>query len=560
MLGSRGSKERLLAVTFMGAYYIGIDVGTGSARAGIFDEQGGMLGVGKHPILIAYPQTDFAEHSSEDIWQACGKAVREALRNSRVKAEEIRGLAFDATCSLVALDAELKPVTLSPTGVSKFNVIVWMDHRATKEADRINKMGHAVLDYVGKTISPEMQTPKLLWIKNHLPDSWKRAAHFFDLSDYLSFRATGDATRSLCTVVCKWTYVAGEGTGPKGWDASYWRKIGLDDVAEENFSRVGTRVSDIGTPLGNGLTADAARELGLAPGTPVALGAIDAHAGGIGVLGMKADSVVNDFNQRLALICGTSSCHMAVAPNARFIPGIWGPYYSAMVPGFWLAEGGQSATGALLDHVVASHPASPMVQKEAADRKLTIYQVLNELVERFSAPHWKATENLHIQPDFHGNRSPRANPHLTGMISGLKLSGSKQELARIYLSAVQSLAYGTRHILDEMNAKGHAIRQIHACGGLTYNPLFIQQHADITGCPFVLPKEPEAVLLGSAIVAAAGSGKFSSISEAMNRMSQLGSTIAPDGKSKDFHDRKYKVFHKMHEDRMSYEKIMQHDI
>lgn len=63
-----------------------------------------------------------------------------------------------------------------------------------------------------------------------------------------------------------------------------------------------------------------------------------------------------DFNTRLALIGGTSSCHMAVSKNARFIDGIWGAYYSAMIPGYWLNEGGQSATGALIDHMITSHP------------------------------------------------------------------------------------------------------------------------------------------------------------------------------------------------------------
>ena len=78
-----------------------------------------------------------------------------------------------------------------------------MHHRALDQSARINAGKHAVLRCVGGVISPEMQTPKLLWVKENLPQAWKRTAHFFDLPDYLTYRATGDTTRSLCSLVCK---------------------------------------------------------------------------------------------------------------------------------------------------------------------------------------------------------------------------------------------------------------------------------------------------------------------------------------------------------------------
>ena len=103
-----------------------------------------------------------------------------------------------------------------------------MDHRAIGQAARINAMGHSVLRYVGGRISPEMQTPKLLWLKEHLPQSWERAAQFFDLPDYLTWRATGADTRSLCSTVCKWTYLGHEAR----WDeARSSSRSGLADLA-----------------------------------------------------------------------------------------------------------------------------------------------------------------------------------------------------------------------------------------------------------------------------------------------------------------------------------------
>lgn len=89
---------------------------------------------------------------------------------------------------------------------------------------------------------------------------------------------------------------------------------------------------------------------------------IDAHAGGLGLIGCQAEGVAADFDSRLALICGTSTCHMAVSRAAVFVGGVWGPYKNAMVPGMWLNEGGQSATGKLLDHVIDTHPAAPGIR------------------------------------------------------------------------------------------------------------------------------------------------------------------------------------------------------
>lgn len=541
--------------------YLGIDVGTGSARAGLFTARGRMLASASHPIRMWKPAPDFVEQSSDDIWRACCRAVRAALRRGGIGPERVRGVGFDATCSLVALDAAGRPVTVSPTGKAAQNVIVWMDHRATGQAGRINRTRHAVLKYTGGVISPEMQTPKLLWLKENLPDTWRTVAAFYDLPDFLTYRATGDETRSLCSTVCKWTYLGQRGGDGQGWDADYFRKTGLGDLAEEGFRRVGTRIRPMGEPIGNGLTERAARELGLAAGTPVGVSVIDAHAGGLGMLGASLGGK-REPRGRLALIGGTSSCHMAVTKKPRFIGGIWGPYFSAMVPGLWLTEGGQSATGALVDHVIFSHPAAPSVKARAKRNGRTIYEELNAKLQELAATEsvlWPAalTRDLHVQPDFHGNRSPRADATLRGVISGLSLTKDEDDLARLYLATIQAVAHGTRHIIEEMNKAGHGIRTIFVCGGGAKNPVFLREHADITGCELVLPREPEAVLLGAAVLGAVAAGKWPSVARAMTMMNAPGRRLRPArGGVRAYHDSKYKVFHRMHADFLACRRIM----
>lgn len=547
--------------------YLGIDVGTGSVRAGLFDGEGNRRGTASVDIQIWRPQTDFVEQSSDNIWASVGVAVREAMKEAGCSPDAVRGIGFDATCSQVALDAEDRPVTMSPTGADEQNVIVWMDHRSMEQTTRINATEHPVLQYVGGQVSPEMQTPKLLWLKENLPETWKRTARFLDLPDFLSYRATGDDTRSLCTTVCKWTYLGHEQSTVEGsvgrWDDSFFQSVGLSDLIEGEYQRIGRRVRPMGEPLGQGLTEKAAEELGLRPGIPVAVAIIDAHAGGLGLLGAPLDGRVPeaaDLDHRLALICGTSTCHMAVSPEARFIPGVWGPYFSAMVPGLWLTEGGQSATGALIDHVIFSHARAEELKQEAKSRGTTVYELLNERLDALSEglPFPAAlTSDLHMLSYFHGNRSPRADPSLRGGIQGLKLDDSVDALARLYLATVQAIALGTRHIVEALNAKGYAIDTLMASGGDTKNEVFLREHADATGCRIVLPAEPEAVILGSALLGAVAAGDYPSVVAGMGAMNRAGRVIETSGDDVlRYHDARYKVFHRMYEDQLAYRDLM----
>ncbi|HMR76594.1 MAG TPA: FGGY family carbohydrate kinase, partial [Polyangiaceae bacterium] len=243
----------------MSQAFLGVDVGTGSVRAGLFDAGGRRLGQGVEEIRLWRPEEDFVEQSSEDIWQAAGRAIAAALAQASLSAEAVAGIGFDATCSLVVLDENDAPVSVSPSGAAEQNVIVWMDHRAIAEAERINATGHEVLRYVGGIISPEMQMPKLAWLKQHLPKAWTRAARFLDLPDFLSYRATGVDVRSLCTTVCKWTYLGHDGGR---WSDDFFQAIGLEDLAQDDYRRIGQKIRPMGERVG-GLTEKSARELGL---------------------------------------------------------------------------------------------------------------------------------------------------------------------------------------------------------------------------------------------------------------------------------------------------------
>jgi FGGY-family pentulose kinase len=283
------------------------------------------------------------------------------------------------------------------------------------------------------------------------------------------------------------------------------------------------------------------------------VGIIDAHAGGIGVLGpfvQKCSEDAINWGNALALIGGTSSCHMATSKSPRFIPGVWGPYYGAMIPGMWLNEGGQSATGSLIDYVIRNNSSFQNIKSSAKENHMDIYQYLNQEVESLKSSARgipDITKRIHVLPYHLGNRSPRADSHARGVISGLTLDQSVPAVAMHYYATVQAIACGTKHIIEAMNQKGYDISEIYMCGGHTKNRIFLQEHANFTECPIHLPEEKEAVLLGTAILAAVASGQYQTIIDGMRHMSRPGPIIKPYLTHKTHYNRKYKIFLKMYE-------------
>src|ERR1700761_1775097 len=507
--------------------FIGVDVGTGSARAGIFDETGNLLATAKHAIAVWREAGDIVEQSSSDIWAACAAAVRAAMTEAAVRPDAIKGIGFDATCSLVVLDRDAKPLTVSPSGDHNRNVIVWMDHRAINEARQINDTRDDVLRYVGGSVSPEMEMPKILWLKRHLPASYAAAGHFFDLADFLSFRATGSLKRSVCTVTCKWNYLGHE----QRWSDSYFERIGLGDLAADHYARIGTGIVVPGTLLGHGLTADAASELGLIEGTPVAASLIDAHAGGIGTVGGRTEGGnVVDVCERLAYIMGTSACIMATTVEPCFVPGVWGPYRSGMVPDLWLNEGGQSAAGAAIDHLIRSHPAHAEAEAAARSAGLDVLQYLEKRIVSRSggiAEAARLARDIHVLPEFLGNRSPYADPDSRAVIMGLDLDADIEAMERVFVAGLCGLAYGLADVVDAFRAHKVDSRMMVMSGGGARSPLVRQIMADTTALAVALPRTQEPVLLGAAMLGAVACGAYPSLRDAMASMSAMGGLSQP---------------------------------
>ena len=520
----------------MAQYLIGVDVGTGSARAGVFDTEGRLLATAKRPVGMHREDGGIAEQSSAEIWAAVCACVREAVTLAGIDPADVTGIGFDATCSLVVRGAGDETLPVGDPAHPERDIIVWMDHRAVAQAERINAQGHPVLRYVGGRISPEMETPKLLWLAENRPGVYAQAVHFFDLTDFLTWKASGALDRSACTVTCKWTYLAHEGR----WDAGYFRQIGLGDLADQDFVRIGQSVVDPGTALGRGLTADAATEMGLRPGVAVAAGLIDAHAGGVGTVAAGGDATAC-----LGYVFGTSSCTMTTTRDPAFVPGVWGPYYSAMVPGAWLNEGGQSAAGAAIDQLIQLHPATAEAGALAQVAGKSLPQWLADRALQLAGSASAATrlaDDLHVVPEFLGNRAPFADPHARAVIMGQGMESGPDSLVALYVAGICGLGYGLRQIIETQAEHGAPIATISVSGGAGAHPLTRQLLADAAARPVEITECAEPVLLGSAMLGAVAAGVYPDLRTAMPAMSRIATSCAPDAASRRVHDLRYAAF------------------
>lgn len=512
--------------------FVGIDVGSASVRAGLFDVQGKRLAFAVRPIQQFHPKALYVEQSSRDIWAQTCAAMKEAVALARIDPAAIAAIGVDATCSLVAVGSEGQPVSVAESGNAEHDIIMWMDHRAADETAAINATRDPALAYVGGEVSIEMELPKVLWLKKHFPERYAKTWRFFDLADYLVWRLTDADVASVCTLTCKWNYLAHENR----FSESLLAAVGLQDLTD----KVPPTVLSLGVAAGK-LSSQAAAELGVPAGIVVASGIIDAHAGGLALTSTAPDG-------SLAIIGGTSNCHMVVSPDPVMVPGVWGPYFGAMLPGYWLNEGGQSAAGALLDWTLRQSDAWPLLESTAQAENRNVYAVLNDWLADLESREAWPTRDLHVLPDHHGNRSPRANPAARGVVVGLTLEQGRDALARLYLATLQALAYGTRHIIESMNAAGHKIERIVMCGGGTKNPYWLREHADATGCTIHLVSEEDAVTLGAALMGAIACGAFSTMPAAAAEMVRPGGSIAARAETQAFHDAKYAIYLQLYQD------------
>lgn len=467
------------------SYVIGVDGGTESIRAFVFDLEGHVLGSHATAYETLFPHPSWAEQNPQDWWAAMGQSVRGALAKARVAASDVIAISVDTTCcSVVALDAGGNP--LRPC-------MIWMDVRSARESDDIAATGDANLRVNGAghdPVSAEWMIPKSLWMKRHQPEIFAAAAKVGEYQDYINLKLTGQWVGSLGNACIRWHYQTQHGGVPRSLLAA----VGLSEL-EDKWPNP---ILAPGTPIGP-LTREAAEHLGLQAGLLVVQGGSDAFIGVIG-LGVTEPG-------EMALITGSSHLHIGVAHRSVHKAGVWGTYRDAVYPGKHIIEGGQTSTGS----VVA------WFKRHFAEH--TSFEALNEAAAAI-AP---GAEGLLVLDHFQGNRTPYTDALSRGAITGLTL---KHTPAHVFRAIIEGICLGTRVITDSFGEAFDAKRIVLA-GGATNSPLWLQIHADTIGAPIELTEVADAPALGCAILGAHGAGKFKSIEDGCRAMVRKKAVIEP---------------------------------
>jgi ribulose kinase len=368
-----------------------------------------------------------------------------------------------------------------------------MDVRAGEQAARIAACGDDALRVNGYgPVSAEWLAPKALWLLENEPKHFKQSRYVCEYQDYLNFKLTGRMVASLNNASIRWYYDASRG----GFQRSLFERVGLGDLLE----KFPDDVLPMGEVIGP-LTSSAAEHLGLPIDTPVVQGGADAFVAMVGLGVVKPG--------RLAFITGSSHLHLGLSNKPLHAKGIWGTYPDAVVPGLFTVEGGQTSTGSVIAWL-------SRLLGDTGD-----YSSLTEGAQKLPP----GAEGLIVLEHFQGNRTPHTDPDSRGVISGLTLRHGAEHLFRAVLEGV---AFGTEEIFATMRRAGYVPEEFVICGGATRSDLWMQIHADVSGVPLRLTKVADAPALGSAILAAVGSGAFSSIPEACEQMVEFTRTIEPD--------------------------------
>jgi ribulokinase len=480
-------------------YVLGIDAGTESFRAGVFDAAGACKGFGVSPNRTVHRHPGWAEQDPRDWDTALVDCIRKALAESRVDPSEIRGIGIDGTsCTVVFLDSKGEPLR---------DALIWMDIRSVKEAADVAATADPALAYVGfGNVSPEWFPCKTAWVKRNEPEIFAASRTVFEETDWLAFRLTGERTVNIDTTTIRWFYDNSRG----GFPEALYRKMFLEDI----FEKIPSRIVKIGEVVG-GITREMAQKTGLPEGIPVAGGGADAYMGVIGINALSPGTI--------ALITGSSHLLIGIADREIHARGLFGSFPDALLPGLQVIEAGQTSTGSVV-RWFASNFVGTEISAAAASAGRSVYDELSARASTLPP----GSEGLVVLEHWQGNRTPWTDPWSRGVIRGLTLGHGP---AHVYRAILEGVAYGTEVILQRMQESGVRVETVVACGGATQSPLWMQIHADVCGRPISIPEEQQAVTLGSAITATVAAGMHPDLLTAAARMVRVRTVVQPDAKA-----------------------------
>jgi len=527
-------------------YTLGLDYGTNSVRtlivntangrevaSAVWGYEHGTAGVvlGRDPNLARQHPADYLKGAAVTIKQALTQA-RDAVRG--FQPEQVIGIGVDTTGSTpLPVDRQGQPLAFQKKFAHHPAAMAWLwkDHTGVAEAAEITQLAAKLrpqyLAKCGGTYSSEWFFSKILHCRRTSPDVFQAAHTWVELADYVPAALTGtEAPHRLTVGVCAAGHKAMYNDAWGGYpDAKFLAK--LDPQLGELRARLRPRAFAIDQSVG-GLTAEWAERTGLPAGIPVAVGAFDAHLGGVGS-GIAPGTLVK--------IIGTSTCDMMVVPVGQKladVPGLCGIVKGSILPRYYGLEAGQSAVGDIFNWFV--NYLQPGGAKSGSHEALTA-----------GAAKLQPGESGLLALDWNnGNRTILVDQRLTGLLLGQTLYTTPTE---IYRALIEATAFGALTIINRFEEYGVKVRQVVNCGGIAEkNPVVMQIYADVTGRPMKVSRSAQTCALGAAIAGAVVAGAHRDFAAAQKSMTGLKPRVfQPNPRANEVYRQLYPLYRKLHD-------------
>lgn len=480
---------------------LGIDIGTSACKVAVFDEDGKVLAQANRPYRVYYPQNGWAEQNPEEWWEAICDAVREALSEESVSAEQIKGIGVDGQ--------SWSAIPVDENGSVLHNTPIWMDTRARHLCEKVKKeIGtDEIFRVAGNDFLPSYVTPKLLWFKEERPEVFQKTHKFLQSNSYIVMKLTGEMSQeySQCYGIHFFHMEK------LSYDMALAEKMGLSPDMMPKLYGCEEIVGSV--------TEEAAKKTGLKAGTPVVAGGLDAACGALGAGVYRPGETQEQGGQA----GGMSICTDKALSHKALILG------THVVPGLWLLQGGTVGGGGALKWF-----------RQELGGGMSFDELTAEAAE---AP--PGSDGVLFLPYMAGERSPIWNPDAKGVFYGLSFDKTRGHLIR---SVLEGVAFSLEHNLRTAAETGIHVDTLNAMGGASNSVLWTQIKADVTGKTIRVPSSDTATTLGAAILAGVGCGIYGSYGEAVNRTIRMTRVQEPNPENKAVYDRAMERYLRLYED------------
>ncbi len=494
-----------------GTHILGLDLGTTGAKAGLVSAAGAVTAEASVGYETSTPRPGWAEQDPLDWWDASAQAIRKVLAAGNVDPAAVAG---------VGLSGQMHgSVFLDGAGAVLRPCMIWCDQRTSDQCAKIRELvgDRHLAEWVGNPALPGFTAPKVLWLEENEPGSYRRVRHLLLPKDYINMRLTGDISTDVS-------------------DASGTL---LFDVVNRSWSkhmtdRLGIPVEWLPGVLESGdaagvVSAEAARATGLKEGTPVAAGGADNACGALGMGVLSPGRVAVSIGSSGTVLAPTGSPH--VDPEMRLHS------FCHAAPHTWYLMGVMLSAGLTL-RWFRDEMGEPELS-ESEESGDDPYDLLVHTASRAPA----GSEGLIFLPYLTGERTPHSDPFARGVLFGLDLTKTRSHVLRAVL---EGITFGLKDSLLLISEAGLPLDSVVSGGGGSRSRFWVQMQSDVFELPIAAACSNDAAMLGAALLGGVAGGVYPSVEEAVGSAVGEGERLEPQAETFDAYRRSYGQYRRLY--------------